>query len=117
MRSYKLVILILLCIYSVALFSQHSAVSEKEKNIHSYGKVSGTLMFPDGTPVADALVYIQSLNIHVMSDENGAYEIKKIPYGRHFLEVKTIEAEPEKVEIHIHKRSTELSIELTESSR
>ncbi len=116
MRPYKPIIFLFI-LYSISLFSQHQALPREGKNIHSHGKVSGILTFPDGMPVADALVYIQSLNKHVMSDEKGQFEITKIPYGRYNLEVKTIEADPEKVEINISKRSTELSIVLTENSK
>ena len=116
MRSYKLLIILSLSIFLNTLFSQQKASPEGGYS-PAHGKISGTLTFPDGLPVADALVFIQSLNQHVMSNENGSFELTKIPYGKYVLEVKTIEANPKKVDVNVNKRSIELSLVLEENSK
>lgn len=55
------------------------------------GKVSGTLTFDDGSPLAFATVYIPSVKKHALSSESGWYEIANVPYGDHQLEISSIE--------------------------
>lgn len=55
------------------------------------GKVSGILTFEDGSPVAFATVFIQSVKKYALSSENGRYEIADIPYGSYQFEISSIE--------------------------
>ena len=116
MNFHKLFILILIYLYSGFIHAQYHTASTDNTQAKS-GKISGTLKFSNGAPVAYAVVFIESLKKHTMSNEKGQYELSNIPYGKHSLEVKTIEADPKKIEININKRATELSIILTENSK
>lgn len=109
--------LLIFCFLIINIFISHKINANLLDNPPSRGKISGTLTFADGIPVADALVYIRNLSLHVMSNEKGEFEITKIPYGKYILGIKTIEADPKEIEVNINKRSTELSIVLTENSK
>ena len=116
MNFHKLLIFILIYLQSGFIYAQYHTVSKDNVQTKS-GKISGTLKFSNGTPVAYAVVFIESLKKHAMSNEKGQYELSNIPYGKYNLEVKTIEADPQKVEVFVNKKSTELSVVLTENSK
>lgn len=116
MTYHKLLKTSILLIF-LSIFSLHTINAKTSDVSPAKGKISGILTFADGIPVADALVYIRNLNLHGMSNEKGEFEITKIPYGKYILGVKTIEADPKEIEVNVNKRSTELSIVLTENSK
>ena len=116
MNFHKLFIFILIYLHSGFIYAQYHTISKDNVQAKS-GKISGTLKFSNGTPVAYAVVFIESLKKHAMSNEKGQYELSNIPYGKYNLEVKTIEADPKEVEVNVDKRVTELSIILTENSK
>lgn len=115
MRHHKQLIPFILLII-INILCLHIVKAKSADLPPSKGKISGKLTFSNGTPVAYAVVFIQSLNKHATSNEKGEYEISNIPYGKYAIEVKTIEADPKKIEVNINRRSTELSIVLTENS-
>lgn len=79
-------------IFSLIFFNAFSSYSQS-------GKVSGVLTFEDGEPVAYASVFIQSIKKHTLSNEKGKYELEDIPFGRHQVEVSSIEIK--KIDFHI----------------
>ncbi len=76
------------------------------------GKVTGTLTFEDGAPVAYATVFIKSLNKGVLSDEKGRYELASIPFGNHQIAVSSIEIQKHDFNITIDKPSIDVSTKL-----
>lgn len=76
------------------------------------GKVSGTLKFNDGAPVAYATVFIQTIKKHALSDERGRYELTDIPFGPHQVNVSSIEIQKHDFSITIDKPSVKVSTTL-----
>ncbi|SFB11386.1 TonB-dependent receptor [Algoriphagus aquimarinus] len=76
------------------------------------GKISGTLTFDDGAPVAYASVFIQSIKKHTLSDERGRYELTDIPFGPYQVNVSSIEIQKHDFSIHIDKTNLKLSTTL-----
>lgn len=72
-------------------------------------KVSGTLSFEDGTPVAYASVFIQSLKKHVLSDERGRYVLSDIPFGSHEIQVSSLEIQKHGFHVTVNKPILKLS--------
>ncbi|MDR7128364.1 outer membrane receptor protein involved in Fe transport [Algoriphagus sp. 4150] len=72
------------------------------------GKVSGTLTFENGEPVAYASVFIQSIKKHALSDERGRYELADIPFGPHQVEVSSLEIQKHGFNISLDRPSLEI---------
>lgn len=79
-------------------------------------KITGTLLFEDGSPVISAVVYIQSLEKHAVSNDKGFYEIPDVPYGSYRIEVRSIEAEKSVSSVTVNRAITNFSPILKESS-
>ena len=80
------------------------------------GTIRGTLQFENGTPVVAAVVYIQALEQHTVTDLNGHYELKELPYGTYQVEVRSIEAEKSVTSLTVEKPVVTFSPLLRESS-
>lgn len=65
------------------------------------GHVSGKLTFEDGQPVTYATVFIPSVKKYGLSDESGNYSIKDVPFGKHLVQVSSLEIEQNEFEIEI----------------
>ena len=65
------------------------------------GKLSGKLTFEDGGPVTFATVYIPSIKKHGLSDESGNYSISDVPYGKHKVQISSLEIELNEFEVEI----------------
>ena len=65
------------------------------------GNLSGQLKFEDGKPVMFATVYIESVNKHGLTDENGNYTIQNIPFGKHSVQISSIEIEKKEIDVEI----------------
>src|SRR5690606_20766302 len=79
------------------------------------GKLTGTLSFEDGAPVAYASVFIQSIKKYSLSDESGNYTIKDIPFGKHRVQISSLEIEQNEFEIEISASSEPLTTILKRS--
>ena len=79
------------------------------------GDLSGTLTFENGAPVAYASIFIQSLKKQVLSDESGNYTINNLPYGKHIVQVSSLEVELKEFEIEINAASKTIPIILKRS--
>lgn len=75
-------------------------------------KIAGTLTLSNGEPATFAVVYIESARKYCSSNEKGEYELSGVPYGKYYIEVKTIEAEPVKRLIEVNKPVVDLSFKL-----
>ncbi|HOO94685.1 MAG TPA: TonB-dependent receptor [Proteiniphilum sp.] len=80
------------------------------------GTIRGTVQFENGTPLVAAVVYIQALEQHSVTDLNGQYELKGIPYGTYQVEVRSIEAENSVTQITVDRPLVTFSPLLRESS-
>ena len=63
--------------------------------------LKGTVKFNDGTPVSYAVVFVEKLNKHLTTDENGKFEISGIKYGEYEVEVSSIEVETKSFRIEL----------------
>ncbi|QRX62612.1 TonB-dependent receptor [Dysgonomonadaceae bacterium zrk40] len=80
------------------------------------GTIRGTLQFEDGTPVVAAVVYVQALELHSVTDLNGQYELKGIPYGTYQVEVRSIETQKSVTPVTVNQSLVTFSPLLRESS-
>ena len=71
------------------------------------GKISGTLTFEDGSPVAFATVFIPSIKKHTLSSEKGWYEIANISYGNHRMEIASVEIENSSYPIKVNSSAVD----------
>ncbi len=53
--------------------------------------ITGTITLKNGAPIINAHVYIKQLNKFSTTNDNGAFEFRKVPYGVHKIEVTSIE--------------------------
>lgn len=63
----------------------------------------------NGDPAMYATIYIKSLQQGAISNEKGYYELPGIPYGKHLIEIKTLEAEPLSSHITVNRELIEHS--------
>ena len=80
------------------------------------GTIRGTLQFENGTPLVAAVVYIQALEQHTVSDLNGHYELKEIPYGTYLVEVRSIEIQESVTSVTVDNPMVTFSPLLRENS-
>ena len=76
--------------------------------------IKGIVRLSDREPASFAVVYIEELNKHCTTNENGKYHLKGIPYGDYTLHVSTIEAEDYKMQIKVNKADVIIPIVLKE---
>ncbi len=110
MEYKKLCMISILCIHTIITSFSQNNTNKIVNNSKASGSITGTLTFSNGDPVFYASVYIHRLKKHSFSDENGQFEIKNIPFGKYLLEIKTIEAEPQKIEIEVNESHTKLPV-------
>lgn len=67
------------------------------------GNISGKVTVENKEPVVGAVVNIRALNKQALTDEQGSYSLKNIPYGNYILEVGAMGIFPKKLEIIINK--------------
>lgn len=79
------------------------------------GTVSGKITIQGKEAVIGAVVSIKALNKNTLTDVEGNYTIKNIPYGTYTIEVSSIEILNKKTEITISKSKTSHNI-ITKSS-
>lgn len=80
------------------------------------GTIRGTLQFEDGTPLVAAVVYVEALELHSVTDLNGQYELKGIPYGTYQVEVRSIETQKSVTPVTVNQSLVTFSPLLRESS-
>ena len=80
------------------------------------GTIRGTVQFENGTPLVAAVVYIQALEQHSVTDLNGQYELKGIPYGTYQVEVHSIEIQKSVTPVTVDQSLVTFSPLLRESS-
>ena len=90
MGFYKLLIMLLLCLYPIVALSQHEASNRRTK-ANAVGKMHGTLTFQDGNPVADAVVFIKKIDKHTLTNEDGSFEFTGMKPGKYDVDVSSIE--------------------------
>lgn len=79
------------------------------------GNLSGQLKFEDGKPVTFATVHIPAVKKHGFSDEKGNYSIQDIPFGKHQVQISSIEIEKKEFEVEISASSESLTTILKRS--
>ncbi|WP_026999388.1 TonB-dependent receptor [Eisenibacter elegans] len=64
-------------------------------------KISGRLSFEDGSPVAYATVIVHPIKKYALSDGEGRYEIKEVPYGYYEVEVSSLEIQKQRYTLSV----------------
>lgn len=108
-------ILLILVFTTTNLFSQKPDIAQTNINSTQAAKIAGKLTFPNGNPVSNAVVHIPELKKHCFSNDKGEYELKDIPYGNYVLEVTTVEAKTEKIQINVNQEFISLPVMLEEN--
>lgn len=67
--------------------------------------LTGIVKLKDGNPVPDAVVVIKKTNKHSITDEEGRFKISGVEYGKHELEVLSIEIKKQSFHIEVKNNS------------
>ena len=76
------------------------------------GTISGILVFENNKPATDVLVFIQGTQKSAISNENGEFTIKNVPFGKYVLEINSMEAQNESQNIDLNRQTLTLNISL-----
>lgn len=76
------------------------------------GNITGKVIFSHNEPTLGASVLVLGTQNYAMADNNGHFEIKKLPYGHYTLEISSPEAKTKTVSIHLHQPSHQVTISL-----
>jgi outer membrane receptor protein involved in Fe transport len=97
----------------VILFSSVFAFSQSTPK----GTISGSVVYTDGTPVADAVVYLEELKLTSISCERGIYEFKNIPYARYTVVVAVFGNDPVKQTVELNASKVNSSCKVQKASQ
>lgn len=75
-----------------------------------FGTLKGVVRTSGGDPVNGATLKVIGTALTVMSDERGAYVLDRVPYGKHMLEVSSVEVHRERIAINIDQEVQERHI-------
>lgn len=84
--------------YFALIFTLFTACSFAQQSI-----ISGKVQRQDGEPVSHATVKIKGTSVATMSDDYGRYELKNVSYGRHILQVSSLEITSQEITITVNK--------------
>ncbi|MDR2914411.1 MAG: TonB-dependent receptor [Tannerella sp.] len=101
MRYYNILLIFLFC-FSISAVAQTTSLTGKVK-------------FNDGNPVPDAIVAIKSLKKYSQTDENGNFKISGVKYGKHEIEVSSIEIKNKSFRIELNRQSQPIVLEVEPS--
>ena len=74
------------------------------------GTISGKISLESKEPAVRAAVSIKSLNRQVISDEDGQYVLKNVPYGNYTIEITSLQLVSQKVEVNVNRPEVSLPI-------
>lgn len=92
-------------LFSVILF-----VSAFTSAFAQFGTLKGVVRTSGGDAVNGATLKVIGTALTVMSDERGAYVLDRVPYGKHMLEVSSVEVHRERIAINIDQEVQERHI-------
>src|SRR5690606_30477111 len=75
-----------------------------------FGTLKGVVRTSGGDAVNGATLKVIGTALTVMSDERGAYVLDRVPYGKHMLEVSSVEVHRERIAINIDQEVQERHI-------
>lgn len=96
-------------LYTVLLLVIFSTVHGQQ----SFGTIFGTVTDTSGNPLPYANVMVEGLKIGVLTDDNGAFSINKVPFGKQKIVVSYIGYSKRTKTIEINESSTTLKIDFT----
>ncbi|MBD0779929.1 TonB-dependent receptor [Maribacter sp. ANRC-HE7] len=79
----------------------------------AFGTISGTVSDASGKPLPYASVLVEGLKLGVLTDDNGAYSISKVPSGKHRVVVSFIGYGKRSKTIEVNKSISNLNIDFT----
>ncbi|MEG3660073.1 TonB-dependent receptor [Arenibacter palladensis] len=77
------------------------------------GTLSGRVSDTAGNPLAYASVLLEELKLGVLTDDNGAYSINKVPPGKHRVLVSYLGYSTRTVTIEVNKNHSDIKIDFT----
>ena len=77
--------------------------------------INGVVKLSNREPAAYAVVYIDEIKKYTTTDDAGKYTIEDVPYGKHIVQVRTIEAADYKIEVTVNQKNVSLPIALKEN--
>ncbi|WP_420153204.1 TonB-dependent receptor [Siphonobacter sp.] len=72
--------------------------------------VKGNIHFEGGTGVEHVTVRIKNSNVVTMSDQQGGFELKNVPYGHQEILITSVEIQPRSLKLSVHKSSHSVSV-------
>ena len=82
---------------------------------HAQHSISGTILDEDQMPLFGVDIYIEQLHIGTSSDENGNFELNKVPKGSHKVSFSFIGYETRNMNLSVVESINGLQVELTPS--
>ena len=105
MKIFKLLTTIALLCFITSSYAQQNV-----------GRISGKVITSDHSPAAYINVLVQSKKMGAITDADGSYEIKNLPYGRYTLEFSLIGMQKKTIEIDVNAREVKIKdIQLDEN--
>ncbi|WP_316734931.1 TonB-dependent receptor [Pedobacter aquatilis] len=80
------------------------------------GTLSGKIFDEQGKPLAGATISIKEINRSTMTDDDGRYEMRTLPYGTYSLLISSVVSEPKKVTVKIDATAVTVNSKVKNSS-
>jgi hypothetical protein len=74
--------------------------------------IKGKVHLLDGTPVANATIRLEGTSIASMSDEQGLYVLRDVPYGDQAIQVTSLEIKAKRLKLKVNKPEYDLHIHI-----
>ena len=105
----------ILLLFLIVGFVSVFATENNNNTTARVAEIKGVVKLSNREPAAYAVVYIDEIKKYTTTDENGKYYISEVPFGDHFLQVKTMEAADYKIKIEVNRKEVIIPIALKEN--
>ena len=112
--KHALLILIFSCL-TIAALAQNQTPSQTRAQTRT-GVLSGRVTDHNQKPLSHATVTLKDINKTTMTDAEGRYEIRSVPYGTYSLNVSSIETEAKTQKVKIESASTLINVSVKEGT-
>jgi outer membrane receptor protein involved in Fe transport len=81
------------------------------------GSIAGQVSYSDGTPAADAVVYLEELKLTAISCEAGKFDFKELPYSTYTLVIAVFGNEPVKQNVVVNSARVACNLKVEKASQ
>lgn len=81
------------------------------------GTIYGQVTFSDGTPAADAVIYLEELKLTSISNETGKFSFKDLPYANYTLVIAVFGNEPVKQSVVVSSARITCNVKVEKATR